>query len=388
MTLVEALSCWSFAVSFGLWAAAAAAILHLRAGEGDDAGGGETAPMTLIKPIRGLDDAMRRSFETVFAADPGKRLQVLAAMETAEDPAYGLVCRLQREHPDRDLEIVLAGPSGGRMGKIHNMIMALPRAKHPYVVFSDADCCVSEALVRETSAAFSAGADAAFALPYHPPAPGLGGFLFQVAFNHGFSPAVVLAAKLGQLRMAAGAWMGYTKSALERAGGLEQFEREIADDFAISWRVSGMGMRRVLLRAPVIVEETGTSAAEALPHVVKWLRIIRSCVPAAYAALPLGLPAAAAAAAWVLAALYGRPAGLAEAALAAALVTRFSTSLLVDVLGRRRAMSWPSYLALSLLDFGTLGLWLAGFGSTIRWRGTRYRLSWGGRAEVVDPCPS
>ncbi len=366
MTLLAA---WSYLLSFGAWLAAFAAIAHLRGRRAP--ADTPTLPMSLIKPIRGLDDAMERSFRSIFAADPGKRLQIVVAMETADDPAYPLIERLKRENPDRDVELVLAGPSGRRMGKIHNMIAALPRAKHPVVVFSDADTCVSEALLRETSEAFSAGCDAAFGLPYHPPAPGVGGFLFQVAFNHGFSPAVVLAAKLGQLRMAAGAWMAYTKDALSRAGGLEQFEREIADDMAISWRVSSLGMKRALLREPILVEETGTSVAEALPHIVKWCRIIRACVPVGYAMVPLLLPG-------VVAVVAGS-----VPALLVALATRLLTSLLVDAAGRRRLMSWPSYLALAFVDFGTLGLWLAGFGRTIRWRGTRYRLSWGGRAEVV-----
>lgn len=372
---------WTGLLILGIWAAAAASIWHFR--RRGVVSGLPLLPMTLIKPIRGLDDAMQRSFQSILAADPGKSLQLIIALETVADPAYPVACALRDGHPDRDIEVVLAGPSGGRMGKIHNMIEALPRAKHPIVIFSDADSCVSPALLAQTSDAFRAGCEACFGLPYHPPVPGVGGFLFQIAFNHSYSPTAVLASKLGQLRFCAGAWMAYTKLALERAGGLEQFAHAIADDFAISWRVASLGLRRRLLREPVVVEETGTSAREAFTHIVKWLRIVRSCVPAAYFLTPLLSPGVCAAALWALCAAAGWRPELGLGLFAAAVLSRAATALWLDCGATRRRMSAAAYLAVAFVDLGMLGFWLLGFPSTISWRGTRYRLSWGGTAEVV-----
>src|SRR5262249_30279640 len=155
-------------------------------------------------------------------------------------------------------------------------------AKHPWIIFSDADALVSPRLLAQTSAAFAAGCDAVFALPYHPPAPGLGGYFFQVALNHSFGVAAALSYYLGAFHFCSGAWMAYTRAALERVGGIEQFAHAIADDFAIGESVMRLGGRKRFLREYVVVRETGAGAADAFAHLVKWSAIIHSCLPGLY----------------------------------------------------------------------------------------------------------
>ena len=72
------------------------------------------------------------------------------------------------------------------MGKVHNMIEALPRAKNGEVLFSDADTRISAPLLADAARAFVQGADAVYAMPYHAAAPGLGGMWYMIAFNHAF----------------------------------------------------------------------------------------------------------------------------------------------------------------------------------------------------------
>jgi ceramide glucosyltransferase len=376
MTLaIAALSLWTGLLILVLFASAATAVLHF--GARPHPAHGRVLPMTLIKPIRGLDDAMQRSFDSILAADAARALQVIVSIETAEDPAYAVARRWAQDNPDRDILVLLAGPHGGRMGKIHNMIAALPRAKHGFVVFSDADSCVTAELLAETSKAFEDGCDSAFAMPYHPPSPGLAGFLFQIAFNHTFAPLATMTYYAGRLRFASGAWMGYTKEVLARAGGLERFEHAIADDLAISRAVSEVGASRRLLREPVIVQETTVGAEDAFRHLVKWSAIVRASLPSLYVAAPLFLPGVCAAALWALRAPHG------GALLAVALAARAGSSLVIDGFAGRRLMPLPLYVPLAFVDLGTLVFWVAGFRRTIRWRGTKYRLAWGGEARVV-----
>jgi ceramide glucosyltransferase len=174
---------------------------------------------TLIKPVKGLDDLFEDNLESIAASDPGKALQTIVALESAEDPAHAAAKRFQARHPDRDIVVLLTGPSGGRMGKIHNMISALKAAKHDRVVFSDADVPATPGLVRETSLAFDEGCGAVFGLPVHARAGGAGGWLFMTAFNHFFCVPAALNYYAGRYRFCAGAWMAFTKEALAEAGG-------------------------------------------------------------------------------------------------------------------------------------------------------------------------
>jgi ceramide glucosyltransferase len=337
--------------------------------------------MTLIKPVRGLDDAMRGGFESIFAADYEKNLQVIVALEDIADPAYPFVSRLAIDHPDRDITILLTGPSGDRMGKVHNMIGALARAKHPYIVFSDADSRITPRLLDETRLAFAEGCEAVFAFPYHPAGSGLGGFLFAIAFNQAFAPLVSLACRLGLPNFGAGAWMGCTKSVLERIGGLEKFAHAIADDFAISRAVSKLGVKTRLVSEPVFVEETGTAPAEAVVHLMKWGAIIHSCAPLGFLFLPLANPTLAACACW--AALPQEYARFGPMLLTAVLIFRLISGWMIDFFAWKKTMRPWNYFGLAFIDLGVLAFWVLGFRSTIAWRGKRYRLFWGGLSEVL-----
>ncbi len=294
----DCLAVAAWAASAGFWACLAASLRHFRGA----AAGPADLPMTLIKPVRGLDDAMEASFRSLVAADPSRVLQIVVALESADDPAYPVAKAFAAAHPDRDISVLLTGPAGGRMGKAHNMIEAYKTAKHPRVLFSDADTSITPALLADTARAFREGAGAVFGLPYHVDAPGLGGWCFMVAFNHSYCVPAALAYEAGQFRSFAGAWMGYTRETLEKAGGLEPFSHAIADDFALGMAARRSGARLELLREPVFVSESGTAPLEVFRHVAKWASIICWSFPLAWVLAPffnpvvLGLAAVAAAA--------------------------------------------------------------------------------------------
>lgn len=371
----------SAAATAGLWISAAFAVGLLRRRARPAAA---PSPMTMIKPIKGLEDELDANLESLAVSDPDGRLQILIAIESPADPAWTVAAAFAARHPGRDIELVETGPAGGRMGKTHNMIAALPRAKHERLVFSDADVQATPELLAETSRAFDDGCEAVFALPLHRRTPGLGGLLFEGAMNHSYLPAAALAWRLGILRPCAGAWMGFTAPALARAGGLEPLSREIAEDFALSRRVAACGLKAALLPTVVPLRESGTTFREALVHLAKWASIIRWSVPAFYAAVPLGTPGTTAAAACALAWALGAHQVAAAAVAAAAFGSRAVVAAVQDAaFGDGLGAPWR-YAALALTDVGAMAFWASGFRRRIQWRGVRYRLSHGGRAEVLS----
>jgi ceramide glucosyltransferase len=377
-TWLAAASPWlagaSLAASLALWACLAATLRHFRGA----APGPARRPMTLIKPVKGRDDAMEASFRSIVAADPGRVLQVLVAIESAEDPAYPAAKAFAAAHPDRDVAVLLTGPAGPRMGKAHNMIEAYPAAKHPVVIFSDADTCITPALLAETARAFDEGAGAAFGLPYHVDAPGLGGWWLMLAFNHTYCVPAALGHAAGQFRSFAGAWMAYTKDALAKAGGLERVANAIADDYALGAAARACGARLELLREPVFVSESATGAAAVARKLAKWSSIICWTFPAAWLLAPLLDPVLLG----LAAALCARS-PLALGALGAALATRSLVGLLQDrAVGRIRRPAW-FYLTLLAADPAAMLFWPLGLRRVVEWRGRRYRLSLGGACEVL-----
>jgi ceramide glucosyltransferase len=383
MTLViTALACLVGFMILGLYASLAVSVYHFRR---EHAGSHEPLlPMTLIKPVRGVDDGMRDNFEAMVDSDPERALQIIIALESEADPAAAVARGFAASHPDRDILVLYTGPAHGRTGKAHNMIEALSKARHARVIFSDADIRTTPGLLRGTSRAFRDGYEAVFGLPYHVYVPDLGGWMFRVAFNHNFSIAAALTYYLGLFRCASGAWMAYTREVLERAGGLEPFAHHIADDYAISDKVRSIGARQYLLHELVPVSETGTTVSEAFWHLVKWCRITHSSVPGIYFGLAVLNPGLAAVSLWLLCEMSQDRRWLGRGLLAAFLVSRSLAAFLQDRLAARVRLPLWEYASLIVIDLGYLLFWAFGLPRRIVWRGVRYRLHPGGIAEVLE----
>ncbi len=380
--LILFLDAWTLLLIAALWACVAATWAYFRLSP-QPKWGDEILPMTVVKPVRGLDEAMIPGLEAIIEADPGKRVQILIAMENADDPAYAACRAFMAAHPGRDVEVVLSGPAGGRMGKIHNMIAALPRAKHPHVIFSDADTVAPPGMLAETSSAFRRGYDAIYAIPYHLKTDSLSGYLMQIAFGHGFSVSVALGYYLNNFHFYAGAWMAYSKDLIKKIGGLEPFAHQIADDYSIGAAASKAGSRKYLLHSRIGVREDDRTLGESLRHLAKWAAIIRSSLPVAYALLPFFDGPLVALTALALAFFSGLPTGPALALLAGAVGSRALAGVLQDAALKEPLMPWHAYAGLPLVDALNVILWPFGFRPTILWRGTRYRLSAGGKATVL-----
>jgi ceramide glucosyltransferase len=343
---------------------------------------GAILPMTLIKPIRGLDEELAENLESIALSDSQAKLQTIIAIESPQDPAYPVAQAFARNHPEADIMVLLTGPSGDRMGKIHNMIEAIAKAKHPRIIFSDADVRATTEVLLATSRAFEQGFEAIFALPYHRRSGGLGGLLFQTAFNHSFAVFAALSDRLGNFRFFAGAWMAYRRETLEGLGGLSPFAHEIADDYAIGTAAMRAGAKISLLSVPVFLRETSEGAAETFNHLAKWSSIIHACLPGLYDAIPLmdqSLLSFILCALCFYTGLYVREA---VAILIAVALVRAVVAFAQDrIFGS--PLPWFGYALLPAASLVAIPLWISGFRSTIDWRGTRYKLRRGGRAVVV-----
>lgn len=368
------LSLIAVSVAASRWLGLREALAHFRGG----APGPCRTPMTVIRPVRGLDDGFEDGLRALADADPLKVLQIVVAMESREDPAHAAVEAFRAAHPGRDIEALVSGPARGRMGHMHNKIAALARAKHRFILFSDADALVSGALLADAERAFLGGAGAVSAAVFHAEPRREGDWWFLIAHNHGFAASAAARFRGGGGAFCSGVFMGFTRETLDAVGGLEPFADSVADDVALGTAVLRLGARQELLRVPVFVRESGSSVGAAFARWARWGAInFWTNPPLWLAALALN-PAALAFAAGALGAR-----GAAAGALAFAALTRASVAALQD---RALAYRLPltGYARLLLADLAELAVWPLAPRRVYAWRGRRYRLSLGGRCAVME----
>jgi len=339
----------------------------------------ERPPISLIAPLSGDAPGLASRLVGLLGAT---RLgdQLLLAVETADDPAHALAQRLRRDHPERDVEVVLAGEAGRRMGKQHARAVALPRASHELLAFVDDDIELEAAVLDEGArtagptgvgaigaggASGAGGVGAAFAFPYYAGSGPLGGDLVAAYTNYAFVPNMGAVALQGAPRFIVGGLWVTTRRALAAAGGLEPHTRTVSGDAAIGRALHAAGYRNRPLRRTVRVAHEALGPAAGARHVLQWLTLLRA------EGLPLYLFIAASwnPLAWALAAgLTGWAAPSVPAALAAGVVGLVAASRSIVVLtlngSAYRALPRTRFLGVTLAYEALVAPWLfslAGF---------------------------
>jgi ceramide glucosyltransferase len=198
----------------------------------------------------------------------------------------------------------------------------------------------------------------------------LGGLLFDTE--------VVLSLLLAGGRIMTGGTIGVRRDVLEKVGGLRSVADRMAEDYSLGALLRRAGFRLSLARRAVRLYAPGGGFRDTARQSSRWARTVRSSVPAIYAlALPLSTaPLLLLGAAWT-------HAGPALALLGAHTVARAAVALLVDFRfcwDRSLARALPLLPLLWLLE--PLNLFAGLFGSTVSWRGRRYRVA-RGRATLV-----
>ena len=184
----------------------------------------------------------------------------------------------------------------------------------------------------------------------------------------------LVARMLEGMRFAVGPTIIARRGILESIGGFARLREYLAEDFVMGQFAADAGYG-VILSSYVIEHHIGSaSLRENIAHRVRWARSTRRSRPAGYIGqlftmpFPVALLVCAFSPAWwpVL------PLGLAVRAIAAHTVS-------ARVL--RAKLNWALLPVEDILGFLS---WIAGFfGSTISWRGRRYRLLADGRFKLI-----
>jgi ceramide glucosyltransferase len=110
-----------------------------------------TPPVTLLKPLKGLDPQLYDNLCT-FCRQQYPRFQLVFGVADRQDPAVAVVRALQREHPTLDIDLVIDGRLYGTNDKVSNLINMYRRAKHDVLVLSDGDIRVPRDYLRRVVA--------------------------------------------------------------------------------------------------------------------------------------------------------------------------------------------------------------------------------------------
>ncbi len=330
------------------------------------------APMSVLKPLAGLDEGLAENLASFFEQDYPS-FEILFAVRNAGDPAVAVVEDLRARYPHVPSRLIVTGEPPYPNAKVYSLDRMFAAARHPLVVMSDSDVRVTPPFLRTIAAEFQDTAVGLSTCPYRA-APGRSfwSLLEAVGLNTEFIAGVLVARMMEGMKFALGPTIAARRETLERIGGFDAVKDYLAEDFVMG-RLAAEAGYRVILSSYVIEHRIGSQPFGAnVRHRLRWNRSTRRSRPWGYAGQVFTNPLPLALMLWAVAPQWW-PLAAACAALRAAVAWAMAR-VLGDALVPRRWYLVPLQDVLSFLA------WAAGFfGNTILWRGRRYRVLPDGR---------
>jgi ceramide glucosyltransferase len=339
-------------------------------------------PVSVLKPLRGVDDDLARNLES-FAAQEGLAFEVLLGLHDPSDPAAPVARDAERRWPGI-FRVVFQKGEGGMNPKVSQLASLVPAARHPILVISDSNVRVGPGYLAEIAARLE---DPAVGLVTHLIAGvgerSEGALLENLHLAGGVATGIAAAKAVAGRDVVMGKSMALRRSDLEALGGLGPVRDLLAEDYVIGRMIGPvLGKRVELASRPVqnVVQER--TLAQFTHRARRWAVLQRTLVgPWLYAAQALRNP--------LLPATLGLLAAPADWTAAAWVAVAASRALLDGAAGealRPGGFRPGQLLRVPLKDLLLAAAWVEGFfRRTVDWRGTRLRVLPGTR--LAPPRP-
>lgn len=343
----------------------------------------EAAGISVLKPLRGVDDDLEANLAS-FASQDWPAFEVLLGLHDESDPAAPVARAAATRWPG-SLRVVMQGPELGMNPKVSQLATLVSEARHEILVISDSNVRVEPGYLAEIAARLE---DPEVGLVTHLIA-GVGersggALLESLHLAGGVATGIAAAKRIAGRDVVMGKSMALRRQDLAAMGGFEPVKDLLAEDYVIGQMVPKLLEKRVELASrPVQNVTQDRTVAQFFHRARRWAVLQHALVgPWLYAAQIIQNP--------VLLATLALAADPAPWTVAAWVAVAGARALLDGAAGSalRPGGFNPAQLMLVPVKDLLLGMaWIEGFfRRSVDWRGTRLRVLPGTRlAPPVRP---
>lgn len=101
------------------------------------------APVSILKPLKGLDDNLFDNLES-FCIQDYPEYEIIFSLQDRNDPAHKVARKVKDKYPERDISIIVKKCSAGLNPKVNNLIPAYKASKYDLILISDSNVIVDK----------------------------------------------------------------------------------------------------------------------------------------------------------------------------------------------------------------------------------------------------
>jgi len=329
-----------------------------------------TPPVSILKPVRGLDFEARKNFIS-HCEQRYPEYEVLFGVTSADEPVVPLIRELVRTYGSERVRLVIA-PHEALNPKAGLLDALVRSARHDVFVATDSDVRLPPDGVARAVARLADPAVGLVTLLYRGDRVlSLAAALEALGMEAEFLPAALVGRQVLRAPFALGPGNALRRDALDRIGGFEAVSSFLADDYQLGFQIGATGLR-VEVGDVVISAVLGPTTLRVWwNREVRWARTIRMSRRAHYPGLLLTFSTPLALFATLLF-------GWWPALLGSLAIRWYVGWQMTGRMGDRALRRW--LWLLPLRDLISPAIWIAGLvGHHVSWRGRTFRVAPDGR---------
>lgn len=346
---------------------------------------GFTPPVSLLKPVRGLDPDAYENFAS-FCRQDYPDYEILFCLDHDDAEATKIVEKLKTDFPQRQIRVLFGSLGTGSNDKVMKLARLVNEARHEIVVISDSDVRARADYLRAVVAPMENSEVGATTCLYvtteeNTVADGLQ----TVGMISDFYAGILVARQLDGVKFALGPTIVTTRARLAEFGGYTSIDNRPGDDLLVGRLIAERGHKVELLPYAIDTVADYQSFPDLVHKRLRWVVVMRHMRPWGHLGLIFtwGLP-------WSLAAVMYRPTvSVAAVFLGTYLALRLAMTWIVGVWGLKQKTLWAKMPLIPLWDAFAFCIWLYSFlQSSIRWRGGNYYIRDGELVPVGQTSPA
>jgi ceramide glucosyltransferase len=328
-----------------------------------------TPPVSILKPVRGLDPDAYENFAS-FCKQDYPTYEILFCVGDASDPVVPIIEKLAMDFPDVDIRLLYGSGRNATNDKVAKLGRLTQEARYDTLVINDSDVRAESGYLRKVVASLEdpkVGAVTCFYVSIKESS--LVQRLQSVGMLSDFYPGILVGWLLDGVKFALGPTIATTRARIDGFGGFEAIENRPGDDLLVGRLIAEQGYEVLLLRYWIDTVADFHSMRDLMLKRLRWMTVMRHMRPWGHFGLlfTLGLP-------WALiAGLVAHSARIGLTYLGTYFAMRIAMTWLIGTWGLKQHFHMRYLVLIPVWDALAVGIWLRSFTrNTINWRNHEY----------------